>query len=217
MRSSSRRVVVSPDTTALNNSRSVARLGALSDEALAKRVQTGDDEAWRVLYARSYEYLLEFAVSLGRSGDVADDLAQETLLRAWQYRKRYNPAYPYRGWLRTIMRRVSTTLHRRDQAFANAVTKARGLGLDAGWHADVPEDAFTYVDRIETRERLQVVLDMLKEDDRAILLAWSEGAGGKELAEACEILQSTARGRLMRAKERFAEAYARVYESAPRG
>lgn len=187
-------------------------LESLPDEALARRVQNGDDEAWGVLYVRSYDYLVAFAESLGRTRDVAEDLAQETLMRAWQHRNRYNPSYPYRGWLRTILRRLSTTLHRREQAFANAMLLACGQEAELGLHATAPEDAATIVERRELGRRIASALAELCQDDRELLVAWARGIPGREIARKRNIPHSTARGRLMRAKGRLAAAYARTYQ-----
>jgi len=185
----------------------------MPDEDLAVHVaETADERAWHVLFERSYSYLHRYALSLGQGLDGSDDLVQETLMKAWNHRDRYDPAYPYRGWLRTILRRLATTEHRRGQAFQHAVETARGRGLDAEWHGAPPLDASERMARIEQRERVLPVLQMLSEEDQGILMAWAEGATGRDLAEVMEILPSTARGRLMRAKDRLVALYATVYE-----
>lgn len=191
---------------------SAATLEELEDRDLAIRAACGNEQAWEVLYARCYTYLHRFARSLGRGEDAADDLVQETLMRAWTERDRYDPEYPYRGWLRTILRRLSTSEYRRDQAFTNAVRKARGKGLDEDWYGDAPRDAFQGIEIVELRERLTPVLEDMRSDDRTLLLAWAAGAGGKDLAAELEIPPATARGRLMRAKKRLAAAYLEAYD-----
>ena len=191
------------------------QLESLTDEDLARRARSGDEVAWEILYLRSYDYLVSFAESLGWYADTAEDLAQETLLRAWRHRSRYNPGYSYRGWLRTILKRLSSTLYRREQAFGQVVSRARSRGIDVDWRANVPEDALEFVERRELGERIARVMASLRQDDREILMAWAGGARGQEIAAQHDVLPSTARGRLMRAKVRFAEAYASLYGAEP--
>src|SRR5690606_21799942 len=48
--------------------------------------------------------LRAFAMSLVGASDKADDLVQETLVRAWDKRSSYTPGTNLKGWLFTILR-----------------------------------------------------------------------------------------------------------------
>jgi RNA polymerase sigma-70 factor (ECF subfamily) len=57
--------------------------------------------------------LLRFAFWLARDRAVAEDVVQETLLRAWRARKELRDAAALRPWLLTIVRRENARLHER--------------------------------------------------------------------------------------------------------
>jgi RNA polymerase sigma-70 factor, ECF subfamily len=57
--------------------------------------------------------LLRFAFWLARDRAIAEDLVQETLLRAWRARKELRDSTSVRAWLLTIVRRENARLHER--------------------------------------------------------------------------------------------------------
>ena len=60
----------------------------------------------------------------GNAAD-ADDLAQETMLRCWAARHRFQPDSNFGAWSRMVMRNTFLSSHRRDR-----------------FHADLPDEAF---------------------------------------------------------------------------
>src|SRR4051794_6217613 len=57
--------------------------------------------------------LRAFAFSLCRNADLADDLVQDTILRAWKNLDRFEPGTNLGAWLFTILRNGFLTQHRR--------------------------------------------------------------------------------------------------------
>jgi len=62
---------------------------------------------------RNAEFLKPFAVSLTRDSEVAKDLMQETLYRAWANKEKYNVGTNIKAWLHTIMRNIFINDYRR--------------------------------------------------------------------------------------------------------
>ena len=58
-------------------------------------------------------HLRAFAKSLAGDRDRADDLVQDTLLRAWQYRDRFEPGSNLQAWLFTMLRRLFYSEYRK--------------------------------------------------------------------------------------------------------
>ena len=75
----------------------------LSDQALARKIRSGDKEAF-VLLVRRYERSLSALVRdrLG-SGDAVEDVLQETLMRAWSGLRTQEPRN-LRAWLYQVAR-----------------------------------------------------------------------------------------------------------------
>ena len=72
--------------------------------------------------------LRAFAVSLTRNRSAADDLVQETILRAWSSFDSFAPGTILRAWLFTILRNVfysDLRKHRRDVQDSDGIHAAR--------------------------------------------------------------------------------------------
>jgi RNA polymerase sigma-70 factor (ECF subfamily) len=66
--------------------------------------------------AEALPALRRFARSLCRQGDMADDLVQETMIRAWASRHTFLPGSKFRPWLFTILRnQFYTTMRKRNR------------------------------------------------------------------------------------------------------
>jgi RNA polymerase sigma-70 factor (ECF subfamily) len=57
--------------------------------------------------------LRAFAISLSGSVSLADDLVQESLLRAWSNSERFQPGTSLRAWLFTILRNIYYSNYRK--------------------------------------------------------------------------------------------------------
>ncbi len=131
----------------------------------------------------------------------AEDLLQETFLRAFNARQRLPHVANRRAWLYRIATNVAFTALRRQRRF-----------IWLPWrHTDDPAlsrpDAGEQVGRGNAVER---ALATLPPDQRALLLLHNHhGFSMSELAEALAIREGAVRTRLCRARERFRRAYER--------
>lgn len=57
--------------------------------------------------------LMRFALSLTKDYSRAEDLVQETLMKAWRSRHTYEPGTNFAGWLTIILRNAFYTHHRK--------------------------------------------------------------------------------------------------------
>ncbi|WP_226962605.1 MULTISPECIES: RNA polymerase sigma factor [unclassified Streptomyces] len=80
--------------------------------AAAQRVETRRAEAFATYVLPEVEVLLRVAMTLTSQQADAEDLVQETLLRAYKAVDRFDGRHP-RAWLLTIMRRAEINRHRR--------------------------------------------------------------------------------------------------------
>src|SRR5206468_7899548 len=79
---------------------------------LARRARRGDAEAFDALVLRFHRPVLRFCWRLLRSTD-AEDLAQDTFVRAFVHFERFDPELPVLPWLIAIARRLCLDLLRR--------------------------------------------------------------------------------------------------------
>src|SRR5688500_18135458 len=77
----------------------------------------GTAETWQEDVLALIPALRAFAWSLSRNGSDADDLVQDTLIKAWTHREKFEPGTNLRAWLFTILRNTfytSTVRKRRE-------------------------------------------------------------------------------------------------------
>lgn len=86
----------------------------LSEEQLAVLAQTGCMASFEQLVRRVQVPLVQFLSSRTRCRADADDLAQESLVRAYRALDRYEPRFRFRTWLFTIAHRLSMNRQRND-------------------------------------------------------------------------------------------------------
>jgi RNA polymerase sigma factor (sigma-70 family) len=133
--------------------------------------------------------------------DLADELAAETFLRAFDARGRYDPARPdARPWLFGIAARVLAEHRRKETRFLRALARY-GERLEAPCGLEDLEDK---IDARAASSALAGALARLSGDERDVLLlhAWAD-LSYEEISDALGIPAGTVRSRLHRARSRI--------------
>jgi RNA polymerase sigma-70 factor (ECF subfamily) len=140
--------------------------------------------------------LRAFAISLSGNGDRADDLVQETLLRAIANIDSFQPGSNLPAWLFTILRNL----------FRSEYRKRRREVEDAdGSYADTLKSQPEQGSRLELNE-FRAALDKLPPDQReALILVGASGFSYEEAAAICECAVGTIKSRVNRARTRLAD------------
>lgn len=85
---------------------------AVTDDALMQRVQTGDEHAFAILFARYHGEIRTFVTArLGGDLATADDIAGDVFTKVYRYRDRFHGG-SFRGWLYQIARTTIIDHHR---------------------------------------------------------------------------------------------------------
>jgi RNA polymerase sigma-70 factor, ECF subfamily len=92
-----------------------------------------DEDLLRLLYADHAAALLGFVTRLtGSDMSLAEDIVQETLLRAWRHPEALDPARgPIRPWLRTIARRLVIDEYRAQRSRPREVSDSELVDVSA--------------------------------------------------------------------------------------
>lgn len=103
-----------------------------ADEQLISDYLEGDEHALSVLVDRYLNDLCHFAFSLTRDRQSAEDVAQESFVKAWKNMRRFVPGNSFRGWLFSIARNTAIDLLRKKQdiAFSAFETEEGNVILD---------------------------------------------------------------------------------------
>ncbi len=169
-----------------------------ADDALVLKAQGGDRAAFEELVRRSCR--LVFARLYLETGDAhrAEDLSQETLLRAYRAPAELRQPGQFRSWLLTIAQNVLTDAGRRDARQKRAEPPRAGVGALAGVPGPEPppeEEAA----RSEMRARVLDGLRALPEEYRLPLtLRYLAGADYQTIATQLGLSNGSLRGLLHR-------------------
>lgn len=169
------------------------------------------EKAWRAALIDQIPSLRAFAWSLSRSGADAEDLVQDTLIKALTNRDKFQTGTNLRAWLFTILRNsFYTAMTRRGREVADVD------GTFAGTLVSEPsqEWAAAFSD-------LKSALDQLSDEHReALILVGAAGLTYEEAAEVCGCALGTIKSRVNRARTRLSAALSpatpRVGEADPR-
>lgn len=164
----------------------------MTDAELVARTRSGDSDAFGVLVSRYYEACRRFAYHMLGDRSDAEDVVQDTLIRAYRAIERYDERDQFRGWLFRILtnqcRNALTSRGRRtrrfvqdDVAIEQAHAPAAGLQLGAD-HAALA--------------RAMAQLDPLQRE--AILLKYAEGLEYAEMTSVTGVGESALKMRVKR-------------------
>jgi RNA polymerase sigma-70 factor (ECF subfamily) len=143
--------------------------------------------------------LRAFAISLCGNVDRADDLVQETLLRALANIDSFQPGTNMSAWLFTILRNFFRSEYRK---------RRREVEDNDGTYAETLKSHPEQSSRVEFNE-FKTALSKLPPDQReALILVGASGFSYEEAAAICECAVGTIKSRVNRARTRLAELLA---------
>lgn len=147
--------------------------------------------------------LYSYAIVLSRNRTEAEDLVQETCLRALRAMARLRPDSNIKSWLFTILRNIWLN-HLRQSRAANEVGE---LDLDessANGAVDTAKDPYaTYVSNMEREQVRNAIQQLPLEFREVILLREYEELSYEEIATLLNCPQGTVMSRLARARSKL--------------
>ena len=145
---------------------------------------------------RSIPNLRAFAISLSGNSDKADDLVQETILKAWMNINSFTPGTNLNAWLFTILRNLHYSNYRK--------YKQEIPDIDGEFSSNLVSlpDQEDHVDFLN----LKNALNKLPHDQReAIILIGASGFSYEEAARICGCAVGTLKSRVNRARAKLAQ------------
>jgi RNA polymerase sigma-70 factor, ECF subfamily len=155
---------------------------------------SGIDPALRDTMLAAVPSLRAFGISLCGNVDRADDLVQETLLRALANIQSFQPGTNMSAWLFTILRNLFRSEYRK---------RRREVEDPDGSYAETLKSQPEQTSRVEVEE-FRVALNKLPDDQReALILVGASGFSYEEAAEICGCAVGTIKSRVNRARTRL--------------
>ncbi len=169
------------------------------EEAALVRSAQGGDQAAFTRIVRAYQRLIYgIAYGLTRNAADADDLAQETFVRAYQALGRFRPGEPLRPWLARIATNLAFSLHRRRRRRPETALEPL---VEAGAQYGADDDPAEHVARSERDRRVQAAFERLSPEHQAVLaLRAVQDLSYQEIAGVLRVPPGTVMSRLSRAR-----------------
>lgn len=158
--------------------------------------------------------LYNTAYRMTRNSEDAEDLVQETYLKAYKYYDKFEEGTNFKAWLFKIMKNTFINNYRKKQS---APPQSDFADIEESFESQVSEEVTRKVKDPE-EEYLESILDEdvqrslqeLPEDYRmVVILADLEGFAYKEIAEILDVPVGTVMSRLYRGRRRMEEAMLR--------
>lgn len=177
------------------------------EAGLVLAAQGGDQAAFTAIVRHYQRPIHRLAYGLTRNASDADDLAQETFVRAWQALGRFRVGEPLYPWLSRICVNLAFSLFRRRKRRPEDPIEPM---LEAGRQFGAEDDPAEHAARSERDARIAAAFETLSHDHQTILvLRVVEDLSYDEIAERLGIPPGTVMSRLSRAR---AELKARLAE-----
>ncbi|MFP1645277.1 RNA polymerase sigma factor [Pontitalea aquivivens] len=140
--------------------------------------------------------LRAFALSLTRNASAADDLVQDTIVKAWSNIDRFQPGTNLRAWLFTILRNTFYSDRRK---------RKREVADPDGIHAASLFDKPAHDGRLAMNDFLQAFDQLSPEHREVLVLVGASGFSYEDAAAMMGVAVGTVKSRANRARARLAE------------
>jgi RNA polymerase sigma-70 factor (ECF subfamily) len=173
-------------------------MDATESAAVLARAQQGDDEAFRALVERHSRSVFRLAFRMTGNEQDAEDVVQESFLRAYRQLERFEARANFGTWLYRIVANCSVDLmrakqSRHDQSRSEPIDDAVDVGVETPGPERLAESA-------EIQRRVQEALGALSPLERAAFtLRHYEGRSIDEISAALGLGTSAAKHSVFRA------------------
>ena len=171
-------------------------LSEVDDSQLARLAELGREPAFRELLIRYERPIFSLIYRMVRDRELAEDLAQETFVRAFNSIAKYNSSKKFSSWSFRIAHNHTIDYLRKGKLDTISIhgTSSGKEGESEFSITTTDESPYEFVERRELGGQIDVAIGQLREEYRmAILLFHVEGYSYAEIAETMDIPLGTAK------------------------
>lgn len=179
----------------------------IDDRDLVTLALKGRETAYRELLSRYERPVFSLVFRMVRDRSLAEDLAQETFIRAFHALKSFNPSYRFSSWLFKIANNLTIDHLRKRTLETVSLDGAPGAVSQEEVDrtriavADGGEDPLSYVENRELGGQIEEAIGRLRPEYRtAVLLRHVEGYSYEEIAGIMDVPLGTVKTFLHRAR-----------------
>ncbi len=153
---------------------------------------------FNTMVAINAKFLKSFAINFTRNLEDAEDLMQDTLLKALRYKNNFEDGTNFKGWLYTIMRNIFINNYKRKKLQNTFVdSTANQFFLNSG---KVSDDT---VNRKVNEKDINKAITGLPQEYRTPFQMFVDGYHYDEIAGAMAIPMGTVKSRIFHARKRL--------------
>ena len=176
------------------------------DAALVTRSLAGDRDAFRDLVERYRVRVYNRCWMVVGVASDAEDVAQETFVRAYQHLAKFDPKYPFGAWLLTIARNLALNYKQRRPPAADPLPE-EGAGRKS-LASPGADPAKTIEDRESMSAIRSAIWAIQQEFREALALRYVEGLKYEEIAARLKVPMGTVKSRIFKGRDRLVELLA---------
>jgi len=188
-----------------------------TDEQLAIAAQRGCRASFEAIVVRMQGPLLGYLRRLSASREDAEDLVQETLVRAYRKIDRYHEGWRLSTWLFTIARRLWINRRRQMQrSWQRVVERADGIQRESRTGSASRDPATALMEEEERRQLWGKAAELLSEPELTAL--WLFYVEGMPVAEVGRVLKRSTAGVkavMFRARRRLLPTFEQFFSPRP--
>jgi len=186
-----KRLSIGTDTTSVQGSEDI--------ELVSRVVAQQDTAAYGELVRRHQSQIRNFLRKLCRDNELADDLAQECFIHAWEKLHTYSGSGSFIGWMLKVAYTTFLQSKRKSSRYDQVLEKV-GHAAEVGGSTHTQES-------VELSD-LDKFLAVLTEEERGVLiLSYACGLSHREIGDAAELPVGTVKSIIFRSKERIRESF----------
>ncbi|MCK5730892.1 MAG: RNA polymerase sigma factor [Draconibacterium sp.] len=143
-----------------------------------------------------------YALSLTTDSERADDLLQETFLKALTYRDKFRPDTNFKAWMYTIMKNTFINDYRR-----NVKTKKKFEGTSNDYHLMFSKDkVYPAPDSFYSTKEINKNIDSLDKEYKVPFTMFLDGYKYKEIADKLELPLGTVKSRIFFTRKKLVKS-----------
>jgi RNA polymerase sigma-70 factor (ECF subfamily) len=158
----------------------------------APRTEKSENPDFKTELLGLVPFLRAFARSLTGNPEAADDLAQETLVKAWQSRSSFIPGTNLKAWLFTILR---------NQFYSDRRRAWRQAPWDQEAAERIPGGSSDQIFSAELSDTVRALGKLSDEQREALILVGAGGFSYEDAAAICKCAVGTVKSRVARARK----------------
>jgi RNA polymerase sigma-70 factor, ECF subfamily len=181
----------------------------LSDSELVRLALAGSEDAFRMLVSRHQRRVYNLLARMLRNPALAEDLAQETFLKAYAKLRTFNPTFKFSNWILRIAHNSAIDSLRRlgpQEVPIDEITEAGQARLDDVLIDRSSDEAVSRLERRDLARALDAAMARLRPEYRKVVaLRYQEDLSYEEIAAITGDPIGTVKSNLHRARAQMAE------------